>query len=99
MTSSPPTPLPSRDHWESIIGTSFRVAETAAELVLAEVDGPSNHEFAVQFLGPAQPLLGQGMRTLESDSEAPMQVFLVPIGADEDHCRYEAVFNLRPPGS
>ncbi|HEY3052839.1 MAG TPA: hypothetical protein VGK04_05555 [Thermoanaerobaculia bacterium] len=49
--------------------------------------------FSLFFLGPADPLLRQGMYTLTSERESLPGVFLVPVGRDQEgRFEYEAVF-------
>lgn len=102
MTDSVPASLPSRSRWEELRGDAFVVDLRPADgivLTLAEVRGPSSHEFALLFHGPPEPLLDQGIRRLHSAATGPLDVFLVAVGRDAETARYEAVFNLQsaPP--
>jgi hypothetical protein len=50
--------------------------------------------FSVIFLGPPQaPVLPQQIYRLEHGALGVLEIFLVPIGAEEGRMRYEAVFN------
>jgi hypothetical protein len=88
------------------VGTSFRLLREGApgvELMLVEVgdigrerDGRS---FSLLFRAPAASGLGQGTVELEHERLGSVVIFLVPVGADADGVRYEAVFNRLPsPG-
>ena len=48
--------------------------------------------FALVFRGPAGDVLPQGTYHVEHDALGAFDLFLVPIGADADGVRYEAVF-------
>jgi hypothetical protein len=84
------------------LNTKFRVAsEQPIELELAEVKGylSKAHEqsgmerFSAFFNGPREPFLRQRVYALEHDQMGAFELFLVPIGTDENGLRYEAVFN------
>lgn len=47
--------------------------------------------FRLEFLGPADPMLNQGIFPFEIGSER-YELFIVPLGRDESGARYEAVF-------
>lgn len=49
--------------------------------------------YAVQFLGPMDPVLPQQIHTLSSQATGAFEIFLVPISRDASGVRYEAVFN------
>jgi hypothetical protein len=49
--------------------------------------------FSLVFRGPKQPLLPQRIYTFEHAVLGSFEIFIVPIGVDEDGLRYEAVFN------
>lgn len=48
--------------------------------------------FSLVFRGPLQPVLPQRIYRLEHAALGPLEIFLVPIGPDEQGMRYEAVF-------
>ena len=86
------------------VNTKFRLKlETPEplELELVEVKGyragdgePKGMErFSAFFEGPGDSLLPQKSYPLEHDGLGEFEVFLVPIGHNKDHFRYEAVFN------
>jgi hypothetical protein len=47
--------------------------------------------FRLEFLGPLQPMLGQGNFRFLVGAE-PHEIFLVPLGPVADKMRYEAIF-------
>jgi hypothetical protein len=91
-----------REVFISRVGEKFRVAETGTELVLAEATslavsgannkGPRREPFSLLFKGP-KPVLPQRTWALENETLGRLEIFLVPIGADADGVRYEAIFN------
>jgi hypothetical protein len=48
--------------------------------------------FAMYFLGPPDPILPQAMYEFRSDRLTFENLFIVPIGRDEEATEYEAVF-------
>lgn len=91
------------DTFAARFGERFAVATEAGavdvELVeAAELDprrrGASNTRvpFSVVFLGPPDPLLPQGTYRFDHQGLGGFEIFIVPIGRDEDGVRYEAVF-------
>jgi hypothetical protein len=90
-----------REVFLSRVGETFRVAETGTDLVLAEATslavsgankGPRREPFSLLFKGP-EPVLPQRTWALENETLGRLDIFLVPIGADADGVRYEAIFN------
>ena len=88
------------------VNTKFRVAgEQPLDLELEAVKGylGKAHEqqgmerFSAFFRGPTQPLLRQAVYALEHEGMGTFELFLVPIGQDEQGSRYEAVFNYFKP--
>ena len=92
-------------------GTRFRLTGGSppgtVEAELAEVaehaagaPGQSRTPFSVQFHGPLQPVLPQGIYRVEHEQFGTLELFLVPVGPDEPRVpgqaptamRYEAVF-------
>ncbi len=49
--------------------------------------------FSIVFRGPRDILLPQQIYRVEHDDIGTFDLFLVPIGPDQDGQRYEAVFN------
>ncbi|HEY2507675.1 MAG TPA: hypothetical protein VGI58_14260 [Streptosporangiaceae bacterium] len=48
--------------------------------------------FSLRFHGPADPALGQGIHRLAHAQMGELDIFLVPIAADQYSRSYEAVF-------
>ena len=49
--------------------------------------------FSLILRGPAAPSLPQGTYSLRHPRLGPIELFLVPIGRDAQHTRYEVTFN------
>lgn len=86
------------EHFQPLIGTVFAVehAQPPLDLMLDAVRPLAVSQrpgggFALDFSGPATPMLGQGMVTL-THGDARHDLFLVPTARDE-FGRYEAIFN------
>jgi len=86
------------------VNTRFRVNPEASdplELELVGVKGylPKEGEqhglerFSAFFTGPAKPFLPQGSYPLRHEIMGSFDLFLVPIGAEQNGFKYEAVFN------
>ena len=54
---------------------------------------PQQEEFALQFRGPLNQFLGQGVRDVTHDQMGQFELFIVPIKQNEQGFYYEAVFN------
>ncbi|MEK6409225.1 MAG: hypothetical protein AABN34_20055 [Acidobacteriota bacterium] len=54
---------------------------------------PRQEQFAILFRGPRDTLLAQGTYLLEHDAIGSFDLFLVPVGMDDQGIDYEAVFN------
>jgi len=94
---------PSRDTFDSHVGTRFAAtsASTAlVELELVEVSdiGDGNHglNFRLLFRGPRETPLDQGTVELVHPTIGTVALFMVPIGADAAGVQYEVVFNRMP---
>lgn len=82
------------------LNTKFRihVNETeTTEAQLTEVSellaSPRQERFSILFRTANEPFLGQGMRRFEHEQMESFELFIVPIGRDEEGTNYEAVFN------
>jgi len=89
---------PGLDDFAGRIGRPFLVeaAGLRADLVLdaaEELPGSprSRGGFRLEFVGPSDPILGQGVFPLAIDDDR-FEIFLVPLGPDASGRRYEAVF-------
>lgn len=67
------------------------------ELELAEVNerptSPKVELFSLIFHGPVAPRLPQSIHHLEHDKLGKFELFLTPVGLEEDRILYEAVFH------
>lgn len=91
------------------LGKRFRIQvepgrEVEMELTEATTlgagEGPKNRPesfrpepFSIVFRGPKDSLLPQRIYRVSHPEMGEHDIFLVPIGADEEGLRYEAVFN------
>lgn len=83
--------------------TPFRIEVPGAEpltlelLAVEEKDyGPRFEQFSVLFRGgPKNAYLPQAIYPLEHAKLGRIELFLVPVGPDEQGMRYQAVFNRR----
>jgi hypothetical protein len=80
--------------------TEFRVVideNTSVPLELTNVSElklyPQQEEFALEFRGPLNMFLDQGVRNLSHDQIGEFELFIVPIKQDERGFYYEAIFN------
>jgi hypothetical protein len=74
-----------------------REGEPPVSLTLVEVragrPGPGSRDpFVLTFSGPAQLTLDQGIHPLAHSTMGQLDLFLVPVGRDEEAATYEAVF-------
>ena len=87
------------------LGETFRLSPGEAEpqcieleLIAARAMEPhpgTKHEppFTLEFRGPREPVLPQGVWPLEHSALGTIEIFLVPVGPDDQGNCYEAVFN------
>ena len=54
---------------------------------------PRQNPFALVLTGPASPTLPQGIYGLLHPQHGRLELFMVPIGRDAIHTRYELIFN------
>ena len=90
------------------LGTTFELQVTPAQavaLTLVEVRAgrttPRQEQFALLFCGPLTTPFWQGLWPIRHETLGQFDLFLVPVGRDEEGCYYEAVFNRllpRTPG-
>jgi len=82
------------------LGDRFRLhADDAttldAELIEVEEGEPAGSDrasFSLVFRGPSEPMLPQRIYRFDHDELGTLEIFIVPIGADEAGVRYEVVF-------
>ena len=89
-----------RDALAENLGTTFRVHHEQlgmVELELIEVSelkkAGRQEAYSILFCGPLDKSLRQGMYKTEHARLGVGDLFIVPIGQEEDGLRYEAVFN------
>ena len=83
---------------------ALSTADTPIDLTLQAVndlpadDAPAAHEhqFALVFRGPAEPVLRQQTVELQHPTLGAVALFLVPVKQTETDTHYEAVFNRSP---
>src|SRR5882672_9037103 len=85
------------------VGSKFliNVEPRTFDLELVEVKGylpgPNDQigmeRFSAFFSGPGEVKLTQGIYPLKHEGMGEFEIFLVPIAADQQGFRYEAVFN------
>jgi len=80
--------------------TEFNVAvdeNTSVPLELTEVSEvklyPQQEEFTLEFRGPLNMFLGQGVRNFRHDQMGQFELFIVPVKQDAQGFYYEAIFN------
>jgi hypothetical protein len=75
------------------LGNSFR-STLDLELVSAtELNEGSERPFSVVFRGPREALLPQRIYRMGHEEIGAFEIFLVPIGPDDEGLLYEAIFN------
>jgi hypothetical protein len=82
------------------VNTNFQVQmdeNTHVELELTAVSElkvyPQQEEFALEFRGPLNMFLGQGVRNFTHEQIGQFELFIVPIKQDAQGFYYEAIFN------
>ncbi len=89
----------SAEDFNQLLNESFSIGvDDVEELVLTEVESKARmrdggrQPFALIFRGPGDIVLPQRIYRLEHESTGPLDIFLVPVGQEDDHVLYEAVF-------
>jgi uncharacterized protein DUF6916 len=84
------------DHQNSKFLMHYGDSQTA-ELVLIRVKDVGSSErqkqFSLQFLGPLDAPIVQGIYKVDHDALGALDLFLVPIARDDKGVQYEAIFN------
>jgi hypothetical protein len=93
------------DRFQEQIGNSYEVEigqATTLTLTLREArplsadsrsPDSSRNPFSLIFKGPVEPIVPQGIYRFRRDTSDSMEIFIVPIGPDEDGMKYEAIFS------
>jgi hypothetical protein len=88
--------------FEEHLGSRFHIHAGDGRSVEAELyqvarheehDGPRKQPFSLFLRGPRDIVLPQQIYRVEHERMGTMEIFLVPVGPDEQGMRYEAVFN------
>ena len=81
------------------LNTKFRVQGLPREIELELIEltslssTPNQVQFSIWFQGPADVYLPQQIYGLDHERLGRLDLFLVPVGKNEDGFQYEAVFN------
>jgi hypothetical protein len=95
------------ESFAGLVKTTFRVwidAQDSLELGLSEITprrvtsiggkkAQAYENFTLVFLGPVNRLLSQRIYLFESAQLGRFELFIVPVGRNESHTHYEAIFN------
>ena len=54
---------------------------------------PQQEEFTLEFRGPSDVFLGQGVRNFSHDQMGQFELFIVPVKQDAQGFYYEVIFN------
>jgi Domain of unknown function (DUF6916) len=90
------------DDFEPHIEDEFVIAGGHGASVAARLVAVTDHgtigggtrasQFSVVFRGPREPVLPQAIYRVGHEQMGVLEIFLVPLGPDEDGIGYEAVF-------
>ena len=90
----------SKAFFSDALNTHFHLQPDTGESVDLELielkDGyalPGQEQFSLKFRGPGQAILPQKTYRMDHDRIGPFDLFIVPIGRDEDALYFEAIFN------
>jgi hypothetical protein len=61
--------------------------------VVEQTNQPQIEQFCLIFRGPRDPWFEQKIRTIEHDALGNMDLFIAPLGPDEQGMRYQVIFN------
>jgi len=82
------------------VNTKFKVQNkenVPAELELIEISEiklyPKQEEFSLEFRGPLNMFLNQGVHNFSHDQMGEFELFIVPIKQDQQGFYYQAIFN------
>jgi hypothetical protein len=93
-------PSLTHEEFSTYANTKFHVQadeNTQVEVELVKVSDvklyPKQEEFSIEFSGPLDSFLGQGVRNFSHEQMGQFELFIVPIRQDEQGFYYEAIFN------
>ena len=89
------------DTFAGLLHSRFRVCENAQAFVELELTDATAHKtspaptgsFSLVFTGPLHQFLPQRTYLFEHEKLGRFDLFIVPIGKDQNGFQYEAVFN------
>lgn len=91
---------PTKEAFDEHLNSKFRIplgSDNAVDLELIEVvenvSTPEHEQFSLFFRGPLEYFFPQHIYHIEHDKMGEMDIFIVPVGKEQDGFRYEAVFN------
>jgi len=90
-----------RQHWMEVLDQPFQVLLEGMDMIplkLVQISSLGNsgamrgEAYSLEFLGPRLPILPQRIYGLRNENMGELEIFLVPIGANQEGVRYEAIF-------
>lgn len=105
MTNQPEAVAPTLtlETFQPELGSTFAIsfADARFDLELREAKALTfrdpkvqiRHPFSVLFVCPDKRVLEQGTYAIDHERLGRLEIFIVPVDADEDGVHYEAVFN------
>jgi hypothetical protein len=86
--------------FDGCLDSDFQIIENATPVcalkltdVIERTNTPRQETISLLFHGPVAPFVPQGIRRLKHSELGEMDIFLVPVGKEQDGFQYEAVFN------
>lgn len=96
------TARPTHTQFQTVLNQTFTTdieSGVAVELKLTEVSELKQsspfESFALLFQSPKEAFLNQGTYCLANKQMGTYNIFLVPVGEDENSYKYEAIFNYK----
>ena len=94
-------------HFSPYLNQRFRILSESTDPLEVELIGvsefgvgatsndepPKRRPFSIVFRGPKEPSLPQNIYDIEHDQMGTLNLFIVPIGPDNEGMLYEAVFS------
>ena len=74
-------------------GAAYPLTLIAADRLTSTATVGDREAFSVVFRGASSPVLEQRIYRISNDVLGEMDLFIVPIGPDDEGMRYEAVFS------
>jgi hypothetical protein len=91
---------PSSKTFSEHLNTAFQVPVAGGAPILLELfevtdrnDSPRLEQFSLIFRGPMATPIRQGLYRLDHEKLGEVELFLVPIGPNEERFCYQAIFN------